>query len=1126
MKNSKKTRSTFIALLLLFSGFILLTGCELTQPLPTTREKKPQTTSTTQQQGSKSSSTSQKETTVKPTEASVSLDKNEVTVECFKEVTLNATATGSVVWSSSDESVAKVENGVVKALKPGTATITATCGDKTATCVVTVTVSETIPLLSVDDDVEQIEVLETEGTFEVSVTPYWGLTEFEGDVVYSWKVSDGKDASLIEVTGDGNAATIKGLKAGETEITVSATFNYKSCEVTIPVTVKPASIVAEIETGDHIQLSDSTDYSYVLDLSMLESDSTITEATLSSSVFFGKNDVTENATVTFSVDDNTIASVSDSGKVQALKAGETNVVVTYTYQDSLRGEKTTTVKVHTVVSKLEVTLNEKFTVEVANLAPFTLVSSVDGNVEDLLLGETSILTSFNGNVVTLDGTKLPTTVAGGLGENKEVVLVTDKALYKFNLNIYTKIISNKDDLDGMGAIAKAAANDNGNTWDGYFVLGANIEYNAEFMGLTGKGNLWTSAGDYNALNTRGFKGVFDGKGYNINGMTITKNTYNNQSFGFIAILHPEGVIKNVSFTNAKAIDSDFLSMNIQGLVENVMIHFAELSSEVNIVGVAGGVKNHDNAVMKNCYFDCSNALITGEMIGLIEMEKNWSHKFKVENVFAVLPTGSNGKISEYANFDVLRNDATLQEALLTFDNTIWEVVNGVPCFKGLLNDTKLALTNSPLTEVKSGDTIEFEFNKFFYEASLTKADGSETDMAYSGGKIAIPNDSKYVGAYKLTVKDTYDSTNVYTFEFSVSYQMNLTHKETYDLNYSTDGKLGLATIEADFSEDVTDFGTISSVMLDGVSVKDTAVVSYNQGKLTVDVASLGKLYGEHKLVVSSSLNGINYGTTLEMFLITKVINTKADLDNMGAIAKAFSNDGGHTWDGYFALGADIEYNGLFPGMFGTGNVWSANGNITDMTDKRGFKGVFDGQGHTINGLAIEKNATGGAGSGFIPAVISTAVIKNVSFTHASVKDCGFITTTINNGATYKNIFIQYDAFYGDASDTSTFAPNNNLTSVNAEFIFIDCTKVDSEHFLNSTGGWARTRVFDRATIFNNNNYCLGVKNDVFATSESTHVVAKYADFVTENSEWQVNIKKGDSEYWDISSGMPVWKSKS
>lgn len=45
----------------------------------------------------------------------------------------------TVTWSSDDEDVATVANGVVTGVSAGTATITATASGKTATCEITVT---------------------------------------------------------------------------------------------------------------------------------------------------------------------------------------------------------------------------------------------------------------------------------------------------------------------------------------------------------------------------------------------------------------------------------------------------------------------------------------------------------------------------------------------------------------------------------------------------------------------------------------------------------------------------------------------------------------------------------------------------------------------------------------------------------------------------------------------------------------------------------------------------------------------------------------------------------------------------------------------------------------------------
>ena len=75
---------------------------------------------------------------------SVTLSENSITVAPFATAKLKVTVTPSdaenadVTWASSDEAIATVKNGTVTGVKYGSATITATAGEKTATCEVTV----------------------------------------------------------------------------------------------------------------------------------------------------------------------------------------------------------------------------------------------------------------------------------------------------------------------------------------------------------------------------------------------------------------------------------------------------------------------------------------------------------------------------------------------------------------------------------------------------------------------------------------------------------------------------------------------------------------------------------------------------------------------------------------------------------------------------------------------------------------------------------------------------------------------------------------------------------------------------------------------------------------------------
>ena len=82
----------------------------------------------------------------------ITLDKSEVSVNAGNTVTLTATVTPdnatdkTVIWTSSDESVATVADGVVTAVAVGEAIITAKAGEFEAVC--TVTVNEALPTFS------------------------------------------------------------------------------------------------------------------------------------------------------------------------------------------------------------------------------------------------------------------------------------------------------------------------------------------------------------------------------------------------------------------------------------------------------------------------------------------------------------------------------------------------------------------------------------------------------------------------------------------------------------------------------------------------------------------------------------------------------------------------------------------------------------------------------------------------------------------------------------------------------------------------------------------------------------------------------------------------------------------
>lgn len=99
------------------------------------------------------------EVTVKQLATSITLNETEAVIETDEELQLVATVLPedttdkTVAWSSSNEAVATVEDGLVTAVSPGTVTITATTTDGSnlsATCELTVNVASGVERIAVD----------------------------------------------------------------------------------------------------------------------------------------------------------------------------------------------------------------------------------------------------------------------------------------------------------------------------------------------------------------------------------------------------------------------------------------------------------------------------------------------------------------------------------------------------------------------------------------------------------------------------------------------------------------------------------------------------------------------------------------------------------------------------------------------------------------------------------------------------------------------------------------------------------------------------------------------------------------------------------------------------------------
>lgn len=194
------------------------------------------------------------EVTVTSPVTGVSLNKSSMTLEKGKTETLVATVNPSdatnknVTWTTSDKSVVTVDNGVVKAVGKGSATVTVETEDGgfTASCIVTVNV----PVTGVSLNKKSLEL--TAGKYETltaTVTP-----ADADDKSVTWKSSN---TSVATVSSSGKVTAVDGGKATITVTTVDGSFT-DTCEVTVIVPVTGISLdrtSMEVNRGDEYTLT-------------------------------------------------------------------------------------------------------------------------------------------------------------------------------------------------------------------------------------------------------------------------------------------------------------------------------------------------------------------------------------------------------------------------------------------------------------------------------------------------------------------------------------------------------------------------------------------------------------------------------------------------------------------------------------------------------------------------------------------------------------------------------------------------------------------------------------------------------------------------------------------------------
>ena len=200
-----------------------------------------------------------------------------------------------ITWTSSNKNVATVTNGLVKAVAPGNATITATAENVSGSATVTVK-AKIIQVTGVSLNKTSLTLTEGETeTLNATVAP-----DNASDKSVTWSSSN---ASIAKVDATGKVTAVS---AGTATITVKTTDGGKTANCAVTVNQKVISV-----TGVSL---DKTE------LELFKGESITLTATIT------PEDATDKS-VTWSSLYPEIASVDDNGKVTALQPGNTQITV-------------------------------------------------------------------------------------------------------------------------------------------------------------------------------------------------------------------------------------------------------------------------------------------------------------------------------------------------------------------------------------------------------------------------------------------------------------------------------------------------------------------------------------------------------------------------------------------------------------------------------------------------------------------------------------------------------------------------------------------------------------------------------------------------------------------------------
>lgn len=683
---------------------------------------------------------------------SIAISKQSIELFVYQDELLTVTdqdgnaINSGVEWTTADDEVATVSNGSVLAVGAGETTVKAAYSGAEASCLVKVTAGTGVPVVSAGS-LTNIEILNG-GSYNLSpALTYLGKTY--NDAVFSYAVTEGSD--YISVNAEG---VISSIAVGAGKVTVTAVWRGAPAQhltTTLDVTVK---FNASIETA----AQEYKLYSADPENTGLKIQDTIALTVIRD----GEEQTAPDIVWDFYVDpitevdyDNGVITLNN-GVITSVKSGISKVTATYSYDGNIVTTSPITITVeHTVLDKTDLIFKD-----IDTDGDSTFIWNDYNNIFDGL-DITKIIDKQSGKQLSI------TQDASGIIITKDSAVITGERVwqiynesfaYEISATVATKIITTGAELLALQTSYGNTADESNNyTYDGYFILGNHINFEA----ATTFGAPHIVFGGYKVFDAHkpgynvGFQGIFDGRGYCISGITFTEG-------GLFGNVGGKGVVKNLGFVSARfsGTVTHLMAFSIFGTVDNIYVD----THNSNLNGNPSGTLSHaigGNAMVSNIVISVEGVVAAN--YGAL------TYWYRVDLAAGQAPTVSNAYvISSVTNIKMLINDSEgvldkFDAALIAraeldisafsgFDTDIWDLSGSMPVFINAMSNVidKTQTVSKDIDTFSTGDTFVWSGTDGIFDSAqaitsiIDKYNGNEITFTYNGGNVVITKDANLV----------------------------------------------------------------------------------------------------------------------------------------------------------------------------------------------------------------------------------------------------------------------------------------------------------------------------------------------------------------------------------------------